>query len=183
MAIIFNNDYTKQWLARKGPAKVFGKDVDARERLSDKDAIAWFDRVWTTSLQRAVHEASSCDIEFVRSKVPHYAQNFIEADAQHREFTLANCFFICQLIDAQTCDQLWFIPSASADPRTLYVKFESVPVKEAFDKCAKELGWQKPEELGEKILLDFMESVTRKLYRKSEQEERWGLEKASDSDE
>src|SRR4051794_33849099 len=62
MAIKFDNDYTKRWLARKGPAKVFGKDVDAREQLSDDDAVAWFDRVWTASLQRAVQEASSCDI-------------------------------------------------------------------------------------------------------------------------
>ena len=46
MAIRFDNDFTKQWLARKGPAKVFGKDVDARERFSDPEALAWFDRIW-----------------------------------------------------------------------------------------------------------------------------------------
>jgi len=166
MPVRFSNDSTKQWLARKGPAKVFGKDVDAREELSDDEAVSWFDDVWKASLQHAVERASSCEIDFVRSKVPHYAQTFINAEAQHREFTLANCFFICQLIDAKTCDQLWFIPSASADPRTLYVKFESVPVKEAFDEMARKLGWPKPEELGEKVLLDFMESVTRKSYRK-----------------
>jgi hypothetical protein len=78
---------------------------------------------------------------------------------------LANCFFICQLPDSETCNQLWFIPSASGDPRSLYVRFESVPVKDAFDKLAWDLGWVNPEELGEKILLDFVESVTRKDYR------------------
>jgi len=41
----------------------------------------------------------------------------------------------------------------------------TVPIREEFDKVAKQLGWEKPEELGEKILLDFMESVTRKSYR------------------
>src|SRR5262249_41368184 len=161
MAINFDNDYTKKWLARKGPAKVFGKDVDSRESLSDDEAIQWFDRVWKSALQGAVEQASPCDIDFVRSKVPQYAQTFIDAGARHREFTLANCFFICQLPDPQTCNQLWFIPSASADPRTLYVRFKTVPIKEAFDNLAKRLGWEKPAELGEKIILDFMESVTR----------------------
>jgi hypothetical protein len=183
MAIRFDNDYTKHWLARKGPPKVFGKDVDARERLSDAEAVVWFDRVWADQLQRAVEHASFCDIDFVRSKVPKNAQHFIDDAASHREFTLANCIFICQLIDPQTCDQLWFIPSASGDPRTLYVKFDSVPVKEAFDNLAKDLGWTKPEELGEKILLDFLESVSRKTYRAAEHEQRWGLEEANCNDE
>lgn len=171
MVITFDNDYTKQWLARKGPVKVFGKDVDTREKLADAEAIAWFDRVWKSNLQQAVERATPCDIEFVRSKVPHYAQNFINDTAQHREFTFANCFFICQFSDPHTCDQLWFIPSTSGDPRTLYVKFKTVPIKEDFDKIAGRLGW-KPEELGEKILLDFMESVTRKSYRTDEGEQR-----------
>lgn len=58
MGIKFDNDYTKQWLARKGPAKVFGKDVDSRERLTDPQAIDWFDKVWKSSLQQAVEQAS-----------------------------------------------------------------------------------------------------------------------------
>jgi len=106
--------------------------------------------------------------KFVRSKVAHYAQNFISDSAKHREFTLANCQFICQLTGERTCDQLWFIPSTSGDPRTLYVKFETVPIKEEFDATARTLGWEKPEELAEKILLDFMESVNRKGYRDTE---------------
>jgi hypothetical protein len=164
MPITFDNDFTKQWLAHRGPAKVFGKDVDTRERLSDPEAVAWFDRIWESNLRRAVEQASPCDIDFVRAKVPHFAQNFIDESAGHREFTFANCLFICQLPDPQTCNQLWFIPSTSGDPRTLYVKFKTVPIKEAFDRLAGKLGW-KPDELGEKILLDFMETVTREAFR------------------
>src|SRR6201999_3325186 len=114
--------------------------------------IAWFDKIWKSTLEVAVRDASPCDLDFVRSKVPHYAQTFIDASAKHREFTLATCQFICQLTDEKTCDQLWFIPSTSGDPRTLYVTFENVPTKEAFDETAKRLGWQKPEQLAEKIL-------------------------------
>lgn len=166
MKIAFNNDHTKSWLARRGPAKVFGKDVDKREALSEADAIKWFDDLWDSTLCRAVSFADPCDIDFVRAKVPSNAQNFISDAAKHREFTLFGCLFICQLPDLTTCDQLWFIPSTSGDPRTLYVKFKTVPTKEDFDKLAGKLDW-KPEELAEKILLDFMESVTHKSYRES----------------
>lgn len=168
MNINFSNDSTKTWLARKGPVKVFGKDVDKREALSDAKAIEWFDRLWDSTLCSAVRDASPCDIDFVRSKLPFNARGFISEMAKHREFTLAGCQFICQLPEEATCDQLWFIPSTSGDPRTLYVKFQTVPVKEAFDALAMKLGW-KPEELGEKILLDFMETVTKKSFRAEKQ--------------
>ena len=52
---------------------------------------------------------------------------------------------------------------ACRDVRTLYVKF-AAPIKDAFDKLAGKLGW-KPEQLGEKIVLDFMETVTRESFR------------------
>lgn len=164
MKIVFTNDSTKTWLARKGPPKVFGKNVDEREALSDPDAIQWFDRVWESTLSAAVNGASPCDLDFVRTKVPYSARGFISENAQHREFTLSGCMFICQLPNSTTCDQLWFIPSSSADPRILFVKFETMAIREAFDEVAGKLKW-KPEELAEKILLDFMESVTRQSYR------------------
>ena len=66
--------------------------------------------------------------------------------------------------DSTTCDQLWFIPSSSADPRTVYVKFATMDMKRDFDALASKLGW-KPEKLGEKLLLDFMETVQQRSYR------------------
>lgn len=171
MQIKFSNQSEKQRLARKGPAKVFGKDVDKREALTVPEAIEWFDGIWKSVLEEAVQKAEVCNIDFVRSKVPHYSQKYIQDNASHREFTLANCFFICQLPNPQTCNQLWFIPSASGDPRTLYVKFKTVPIKEEFDAIASELGWEKPEELGEKILLDVMETIRKKSYRGADEGE------------
>jgi hypothetical protein len=170
MPMIFTNDYVKQWLAQKGPAKVFGKDVDTRERLKPDAAVKWFDDVWRSSLERAIEAASRCDVEFVRSKVPPAFHAHIKERAEHREFKLADCFFICQIPETGKCDQLWFISSSSGDPRTLYVRFRTVPVKEEFDKLARSLGWQRPEDLGEKILLDFMETVRRRSYRESDDE-------------
>lgn len=39
-------------------------------------------------------------------------------------------------------------------------------IKREFDAMALRLGW-KPEELGEKLLLDFMETVHRRSYRRN----------------
>ena len=161
MNVSFKNDSTRLWLARTGPAKIFGKDVDKREAMSDVEAVDWFNRVWESTLCHAVGNARQCDVTFVRDKVKGQARNFIDSDASHREFTLSNCQFICQLPDRKTCDQLWFIPSTSGDPRTDYVKFESIPIKESFDRVSRSLGWEKPEELAEKLLLDFVETVER----------------------
>lgn len=168
MRIQFSNESSKIFLAKWGPPKVFGVEVDKRERLPDPDAVAWFDRIWTQSLEDAVRRASSCDLSFVREKVQFKSQGFIKDSAKHREFTLANCQFIVQMTDSTTCDQLWFIPSSSGDPRTVYVKFATLDIKRAFDTLASKLGW-KPEELGEKLLLDFMETVERQSYRNTEQ--------------
>lgn len=169
MPIEFSNESSKQYLAKRGPAKVFGRDVDRRENLSDIEAVEWFDRLWASNLQKAVEQASECDLEFVRSKVPYYAQSYIDDAATHREFTLSQCLFICQLAGPYTCNQLWFIPSTSGDPRTLYVKFGSVPAKESFDSTARRLGWAQSEELALKLLSDFMESDPQKpVYEKDD---------------
>lgn len=44
------------------------------------------------------------------------------------------------------------------------IRFENLPTKEVFDNTAKRLGWQKSEELAEKILLNFLSSVNRREY-------------------
>jgi hypothetical protein len=170
MRIVFSNEASKVYLARWGPPKVFGVEVDKRERLSDAEAVQWFDRIWNASLEEGVRRASPCDLNFVREKVPYKSQGFINDRAKHREFTLANCLFIVQMTDATTCDQLWFIPSSSADPRTVFVKFATMEIKREFDALASKLGW-KPEKLGEKLLLDFMEAVNNRSYRNDRTED------------
>ena len=165
MNVTFENDSTKRWLARTGPPKVFGKNVDRREAMNDAEALDWFNQIWESTLHIAIGSARRCDIDFVRDKVKGQATHFIDDNANHKEFTLAGCQFICQMPNPQTCDQLWFIPSTSGDPRTVYVKFETIPVKDAFDRISRGLGWDKPEELAEKLLLDFMETVERRDFR------------------
>jgi hypothetical protein len=166
MRITYSNESSKAYLAKWGPPKVFGVEVDQREALSIPDAVVWFDGIWGDRLEEAVRRATPCELSFVREKVPYKSQGFINDDAKHREFTHASCQFIVQLTDTTTCDRLWFIPSSSADPRTVYVKFSTMETKREFDLMASKLGW-KPEELGEKLLLDFMETVHRRSYRQN----------------
>jgi len=162
--IEFTSQAAKLFLARKGPPKVFGDEVDQREELTDQDAIRWFDQRWDGLFLPALSKADRIDIESVREKVPIKSRGFIRDSAEHREFRLHGCHFICQLPTPSTSDQLWFIPSSSADPRIIFVKFETLPIRKEFDAIAAELKWE-PEKLAEKLLLDFMETVTQKSYR------------------
>lgn len=159
MNVTFSNDAMKVLIAKKGPTKVFGEDVDHREQLSDPEAVTWFDERWEGLIVPALAHGKPCSLESVREKVPYYSQRFIRDDLDHKEFRLHGCHFICQFTAPNECDQLWFIPSTSADPRLLYVKFENIPIRKEFDAVAKQLNWV-PEKLAEKILLDFMETVT-----------------------
>jgi hypothetical protein len=154
MPIRFVNDNVKTYLAQKGVPSVFGRDVDIREKLSGPEAIAWFDRVWESQLAREVEKSDECDLDFVRSNVLPQTIRWLKPNATYRYVRLANCSFIAQLIDPESCDQLWFILSSSGDPRSLFVKFSTMAEKEAFDKKASELGW--------KILTDFLDTVSRK---------------------
>jgi hypothetical protein len=88
------------------------------------------------------------------------ALHWLKTDAKHRYVRLANCSFIAQLTDPESCDQLWFILSSSGDPRSLFLKFATLAEKEKFEKMACELGWR-PEDLGLKLVRDFLDTVKR----------------------
>jgi len=107
-----------------------------------------------------VEASDECDLDFVRSNVLPQTQHWLRADATYRYVRLAKCSFIAQLIDPESCDQLWFILSSRGDPRSLFVKFPTLADKEAFVEAAQELGWR-PEDLGLKILTDFLNTVSR----------------------
>jgi hypothetical protein len=159
--ILFTNDYTKVFLAQKGPASVFGRDVDTRESLSRADAIALFDRIWNSTLEREVQQAPRCSTESVVERVFDKAKPRVKKSAEHREFRIANCLFIAQLPLPDECDELWFISSSSPDPRTLYVNFESVPERDEFRHVASQFGWD-DQALALELLRDFVRKVCRR---------------------
>lgn len=148
------------YLARRGPAKVFGREVDRREVLEDGEAVSWFDQVWNNGLERSARSGVVVDAESVLEKLPDSARYYFRRNAEHREFRASGCLFVAQFPEAGICDQLWFIPSTSGDPRTLYVNFDTVEEREHFARVASSLGW-KDEELGLQLVRDFVRNVVR----------------------
>jgi hypothetical protein len=152
------NDHTKIWLAQRGPAKVFGKDVDRREHLEIADALRWFQRIWDGKIEPALGRGTAIDADSVLNKVPEQSRAWVNLAADHKEFWVSGCLFIAQLPEPQSCDQLWYISSTSGDPRTLYVKFPSVAERESFHEMAAKLGWN-DEALGLKLVRDLMTTL------------------------
>lgn len=160
MSVVFTNPKQKRYLARYGPAKIFGRDVDAREALGDSEAESRFDHIWVNGLERAARTGIAVEAESVLGKIPDSAKTYFKRSAEHREFVVSGCLFIAQLPKEGACDQLWFVPSTSGDPRTLYVNFDTVEEREQFGMIASNLGW-KDEDLGLQLARDFMRNVGR----------------------
>jgi hypothetical protein len=78
---------TKQLLAKFGPNKLFGDDVDQRKRPSGSDAVLLFDRVWKDTLEHQVRFADRC-----RSEDGKNDRHFLEMGHSHRFSSIAPDF-------------------------------------------------------------------------------------------
>lgn len=157
--LTFSNIWTKKFLARRGPVKIFGRDVERRERLNDQEAIDWFDYVWKGGLGQAVEAAQACDCNCVCRKLRGEAAGFVKrVGADYREFLLEGCLFIAQLVQPGQVNQLWFVASSSGgDPRSLVVKFKTMAIREKFEEAARRVGLS-PGEYAAHVLLNLLES-------------------------
>lgn len=168
MTISVNDNRLKIYHAKYGYNNLFGKDVDERKRMTDEQLIERFDTVWRNSLNSAVAKADRCDADDARRKLKSDQQSFVKDDQDQREFWLEGGLFIAQLSiedkTTQELTQLWFIKSSNVDPRTLFITFDTVNMREEFARLAQQLRY-KDDELGKKLLLDFMETVLRKSVR------------------
>lgn len=108
-----------------------------------------------------MQHAPKCSIESVFERLFESAKSRVEPEAEHREFRIANCLFIAQLPSATECDELWFVSSSSADPRTLYVKFDTVAEHDEFSVVASQRGWNE-QELALELLRDFVRKDRRR---------------------
>ncbi len=162
MTIVVQNEWVKKYHAKKGYNNLFGRDVDERQKMTDEQLISLFDRVWKTSLCGAVTKAEKCSAENARQKLTSEQQAFFKETQEHREFQLEYGWFIAQLTEIengkQELTQLWFIRSSNVDPRTLFVTFDSVELRDTFSQVASRLGYADGD-LGKKILIDFMETI------------------------
>lgn len=160
MEIFVDDNRLKIYHAKYGYNKLFGNDVDTRKQMSDPELIERFDDVWSRDLRPAVMTAERCDIEDARRKLKPDQQIYVKEDEEQREFWLEGGLFVAQLKslgEAKELTQLWFIRSSNVDPRTLFITFETLALREQFSKLANSLGWRDVE-LGEKLLIDFMET-------------------------
>ncbi|MBD2256666.1 hypothetical protein [Pseudanabaena sp. FACHB-2040] len=155
MKIEFVNDWTKTYMARKGPSKVFGFDVDTRESLDSGQATEHFDKIWEDSLSSLVKHGLPCSPESVRMRLSESASGRVKDSCEHREIKVNGCLFIAQLRTSNECDELWYVSSSSPDPRTLYITFDTVVERKAFEKIADSLGLD-DKELGLELVRDFM---------------------------
>lgn len=164
MTIVVKSRQLKIYHARSGLHNIFGQDVDQRKKMDEAQAIERFDRVWTDSLSSAVEDAPLCQPEHARSLLDEKQRNFFNEDQEHREFRLQGGSFLAQLdqVDKNTQEltQLWFICSSNVDPRTVFVTFDTIELRENFRQVAAKLAYPE-EELGKKLFMDFMETVQR----------------------
>jgi hypothetical protein len=147
---------------RQGTNKIFGLDVDERNKFSDEAARDRFMGTWRSTLKAAVEAATPVDPERARARVPLKSHRFFKSDEEHREFKLNDCEFVVQIKpqqDRMMVTQLWFIPSSDSNPKALFVEFETVAAKQEFEALAARCGWDNARELTRKLIADFMENV------------------------
>lgn len=155
------SDSTKHLLARYGPNKLFGNDIDERRELDQAAGITLFDRVWKERLERLIMDAEACDSQEAYPRLTESQQQYFDFDQQHRAFRVKelNAEFIAQLLDHGNGDleltQFWRVSSSDTHPKTLFVTFESVEAREQFRRVANNLGIH-DEQLGLQLCNDFM---------------------------
>jgi hypothetical protein len=182
MKIKFSDNFTrfsKTYLAKFGPNKIFGEDLDHRKNeMNEQQLIARFDEVWEKTLKHLIERAKLSNKEqkdmiykklseaSQRSK--YQKQNFFNYDDEHREFRIAGIDGVAQLrslpeVDEYELNQLWFFFGGDTHPDWLIVRFDTVEKREEFEKIAKSLGWEDDSELGKQLVYDFMEKIKRRI--------------------
>jgi hypothetical protein len=161
MMKILVQDPTKCLLARFGPNKLFGDNIDQRRQMDNASAIALFDRVWQEKLSRLVTKADGCDSRDAYERLTHKQREYFDFDQQHRSFRPQDlgAELVAQLRLLSDADaeltQLWRVLSSDTHPKTLFVTFDTVEEREQFRRLAQNLGIN-DEELGLRLLRDFM---------------------------
>ncbi|MDB5339504.1 MAG: hypothetical protein JWN70_5123 [Planctomycetaceae bacterium] len=163
--IIEVSEDVKRNLARFGPNKLFGDDVDERKKLTDEQEIALFDRVWKAKLEAAIQSAERCDSDEAKQRLTFSQQQYFRASQEHRSFRMQqlNAEFVVQLLpsegnnfkDTYELTQLWRVSSSDTHPKTLFVTFDTVEQREQFKHLAGRLGI-KDVDLGLHLVMDFM---------------------------
>ena len=123
---------TKCILAKHGANKLFGDDVDARRQLAEIECISLFDKVWLKTLKDEIEMAVVCDSLAASERLTDKQREYFDFDQTHRSFRLLdlNIELIAQIHvtsdRGNELTQLWKVSSSDTQPKTLYVRFETV---------------------------------------------------------
>jgi hypothetical protein len=161
MEITMTNNSTKAYLARFGDADIFGSDSDVRKKMDIDEATSRFDSVWQTNLGREVHGAQIVTYEEACKLLKQNVLHFLLTTCEQRQFVLQGVPFIAQVKKhadgSYECNQLWSLGKHQDNTR-LSVYFETVELRERFERISKKLGWESTG-LAEHLLYSFMEAV------------------------
>lgn len=162
----------KLFAAKHGPNKLFGEDIDVREKFSDIDAMHRFNNVWDRTLERLVIYSDKCSSNDASSRLTSSQKSFFDLSQEHRSFRVQsmNLEFIVQLLSTKDGNyemtQFWRIISSDSQPKTLFVNFATLEERINFRKLAANLG-AKDEELALGLVMDFMSKYPEKYLRSS----------------
>lgn len=167
MEILVKNKSMKMYHARFGYNRLFGLDVVERRSLNDEDASALFDLVWNDVLKDAVSKAEIISYEEARGLPRERDRSWVDCNQEHRHFRVLDGLHVAQLKpvgdDTLELTNLWFISSSNPDPRTLHVTFATLDIRKEFENQSLQQGMA-GQDWGEKLLVDWLELVTRKKY-------------------
>jgi len=123
-------------------------------------------------LADAVRNAEVISYEEARGLPREKDRSWVDCNQEHRRFRILDGLHVAQLrqVDNDTFEltSLWFIASSNPDPRTVFVTFATLDIRREFEDQAIQHGME-GQALGEKLLLDWLESVTQRKYERSYQ--------------
>lgn len=147
-------------MTRIGANKLFEVDRDIRKKMTYRELIELFDKIWWNGLKSEIVNAKVISPEEVRRPLLNVNKPFLDSGQEHRSFYHLGEEFIAQLKQVENSDyklnQLWRVAWSDSPPKTLYITFSSVEERNRFTSLAEGLGTE-DEALGLRLIQNFMD--------------------------
>jgi hypothetical protein len=159
---------SKLYFIRPGRYHLFGTDFEARDAMSEDEAVERFDQVWLARIRQAVLAGGIITADeamrLIGDKAVEYQRRgYFQHEQEHRQFNLANTAFVAQVNRSKQPPeqtQLWPAAVKNYDTRTLFVTFDTQAERNEWKSLAGR--FQLPDdELGRLVLTSFLDVFTR----------------------
>ncbi len=148
----------KLYFIRPGRYHLFGTDFEARDSMSEDQALRRFDEVWEAEIKDSLLSGDVIDYEEALGLLGEAARAYCRRGHEHRKFRLAETVFVAQLerqAGGYSHNQLWAVGGKNFDTRCLFVTFRTQEDRNEWNRLAHSLGF-KPEQLGLRALMGFL---------------------------